>query len=300
MALLTDNEFENELRQYKIMLFIDDLDLLTNEEKDILVTNVKEYCERSDSFYLMTYRKNEFTFDNQINTIKIHNFNIRQIEDFITKFFEGSDRGHRFIQILKESDILSKLPTTPLTVTLLSLLYDENNYEIPATLSDIYTDFVNVLIGKLNVRNKVDLLMIGIKKRLFSTLALSMLDSKTFELEYNKFEEHINGFLEERGYEIQTDEQLMQIIDNSGLLYISDEKKVGFKQQAFIEFLASVEIFNNKRETYYPKLIENFNFGKRPNNQKPCLFRQGKVNDFIKMFFLKQQCERAVCNKQKI
>jgi len=250
--------YDEILEDYKVILFIDDLDLLSSTDKESLFNCVKTYCELNNTFYVLTYRKNEFNFDNEINSIKIHNFNNKQIESFITKFFEGTDRGNRFIQILKESDILSKLPTTPLTITLISLLYDENSYEIPATLSDIYTDFTHVLLGKLNIKTKTDLLILNIKKRLFTTLALEMLDNKMFEITFDYFKNHINSFLSERGYEIQNDDELIEIIEDSGLLYLSDDNNVGFKQQAFIEFLASLEIYHNKRETHYNKLIENF------------------------------------------
>lgn len=271
---------EETFKEYKATLYIDDLDLLSSSDKETLVKNIKAYCELNDTFYIMTYRKNEFTFDSEINSIKVHNFNNTQVEAFITKFFEGTDRGNRFIQILKESDILSKLPTTPLTITLISLLYDENNYEIPATLSDIYTDFTNVLLGKLNVRNRTDLLILGIKKRLFTTLALDMLDNKIFEISYDKFKSHINGFLAERGYQPQTDTELLEIVDDSGILYITDEQRVGFKQQAFIEFLASLEIYHNKRETHYNKLIENFN---DINWQNTAIFYAGHAKELVNM-----------------
>ncbi len=260
VKFLTGDLFNVDIfNNYKKVLFIDDTDLLKNTDKELLVKVVSKYCEREDTHYMITYRKNEFDIDSKINSIRIHNFNNKQIEQFITKFFEGTERGNRFIQILRESDILSKLPTTPLTITLISLLFDENNYEIPATLSDIYTDFSNILFGKLSITNKTELLLMNLKRRLFSSLALEMLDNKKFEISFDEFANHINDFLDDRGYQTQSEEELLQIIDNSGLLYIDDNKYVGFKQQAFIEFLASVEIYHVKRDTHYQKLIENFN-----------------------------------------
>lgn len=279
-SILDEFYFKGILLEYKPILFIDDLDLLSSADKETLFQNLKVFCEENDTFYVLTYRKNEFSFDKEINSIKIHNFNNKQIEAFITKFFEGTDRGNRFIQILKESDILSKLPTTPLTITLISLLYDENSYEIPATLSDIYTDFTNVLLGKLSISSKADLLVLNIKKRLFTTLALEMLDKKRFELTFDDFKEHINSFLSLRGYQIQNDQQLIEIIEQSGLLYLSDDSFVGFKQQAFIEFLASLEIYHNKRETHYSKLIENFN---DINWQNTAIFYAGHAKELVNM-----------------
>lgn len=248
-----------KLKIYKPIIFIDDLDLLSKNEKEQLIEMVKNYCDDNKTHYVITYRKNEFDYDKGIKTIRIHNFNLKQVEQFIFKFFEGTERGAKFIKVLRESDILSKLPTTPLTITLISLLYDENNFEIPATLSDIYTDFTSVLLGKLEVRNRTELLIFNLKRRLFTALALKMLDEKKFEIKHDKFTEFINEFLNDRGYQIQSEEEINEIIDRSGLLYIDDNLFIGFKQQAFVEFFGSLEIYHHCRETHYKKLVEQFN-----------------------------------------
>lgn len=244
---------------YKIILLVDDYDLLRAKEKKLLLDNLNDYCNNNNTHFILTYRKNELNIDEDVKTIKIHNFSTRQIESFIHKFFKGTGRAEQFIRILKESDILSKLPTTPLTISLISLLYDENNFEIPATLSDIYSDFTNVLLGKLEVYSKSELLIYNLKRRLFTALALHMLDNRTFDITFDDFMKFINEFLDERGYNVQSRDDVFEIIEKSGLLYITDNNVVGFKQQAFIEFLASIEIYHHKRETHYEKLVGNFN-----------------------------------------
>ncbi len=247
------------LNKLKPIIFIDNLDLLRKEEKEELTHNLKAYCKDKQTHYVLTYRKNEFEYDSGIKTVRIHNFDIKQIESFITKFFEESERGKKFIKILKESDILSKLPTTPLTITLISLLYDENNFEIPATLSDIYTDFTSILLGKLEVRNRTELLIFNIKRRLFTMISLKMLDERQFQFSYDDFKAFINEFLDDREYQIQSDNEINELIDKSGLLYKDDNNYVGFKQQAFVEFFASLEIYHHCRNTHYNKLVEQFN-----------------------------------------
>lgn len=265
---------------YRKILFIDDLDLLNHEEKQEFMAGLKQYCEIASSTYVLTYRKNHLEFDKDIKSIQVHNFNIKQIEAFVSKFFDGTERGEKFIQILKESGILAKLPTTPLTLTLISLLFDENNFEIPATLTDIYNDFVSVLLGKLEVRNRTEYLLFNLKIRLFSSLALKMLDEKRFEMPFSELVEVINNFLDERGYQIQTESEIIEIIERSGLIYKDDNNIVGFKQQAFIEFLASHEIYHHKRESHYRKLIGCFN---EVSWQNTAIFYAGHSKELDKM-----------------
>lgn len=251
-----------DLTEYQKILFVDEIDSLNHSEKLDLINSLSEFASDKNRFILSQRKNDNLNLKvpgENLKTVKVQNFNIKQIESFIDKFFEGNDRGQKFIQIIKESNLFSKLPTTPLTITLLSLLYDDNGYEIPATLTDIYEDFVQILFGKLEIRNRNDLLIFNIKKRLFSFIALKMLDERSFEIKLDAFCDELNAFLKKKGYQQQTREDFIEIINNSGVLFIDHMEMVGFKQQAFIEYLSSVEIYDHARSTHYEYMLQNFN-----------------------------------------
>lgn len=275
---------EIKLSDFEKVLLIDSIDVLTKEEQTTLITNLEKYCVTENARFILSQRSSNnvdvSVVSNGIREIKINNFNVKQVESFISKYFEGSDRGIKFLDILKESNILSKLPTTPLTITLLALLYDEQSYEVPATLTDIYNDFTQILLGKLEIKNRQDNLLFNIRRRLFSALALHMLDNQLFEIPYKEFKELINNFLSSKSFEIQDDEGIKNIIFQSGLLYIDDENNVGFKQQAFIDYFSSIEIYNHKRRTHYDKLLKNFN---KVNWQNTAIFFAGISKDLPDM-----------------
>lgn len=279
----SDTFSRTSLLDYKLVLFIDEIDFLNKEEKKSLFENVNEYCVNGHKYFLMQRSNDNIDLDSddkRTKSIRIHNFNIKQIEIFIQKYFEGTDRGQKFIQILRESNLFAKLPTTPLTITLLSLLYDQNGYEIPSTITDIYDDFVKVMLGKLEIRNRNELLIFNIKKRLFTNTALKMLDQKLFEIPYKDFKSDINIFLKSKGYLELIDLEITELIENSGMLYLDNKMNVGFKQQAFIEYLASVEIYDHSRHTHYEKLLLNFNDVAWQNT---AIFFAGKSKDLPEM-----------------
>ena len=89
------NQFfdEEAIKNYKIIPFIDDFDLLRSSEKTELKDKLKKYCDDNSTHFVITYSKSEISYDDSIKTIKIHNFNIKQIESFIEKFFEGTSRA---------------------------------------------------------------------------------------------------------------------------------------------------------------------------------------------------------------
>lgn len=273
-----------EFSDFKYIILIDSIHLLSKKEQELLKANLTDFTEKNSSRFIITQRKNnniEFTtLNNGLREVSINNFSQKQVESFIIKYFDQNDRGKRFIEILKESNLLSKLSSTPLTVTLLALLYDDNHYEIPATLTDIYDDFTNILLGKLEVKSKIDLLQLNVKKRIFTTFALDMLDRNKYNTPYSDFKIFVNKFLLAKGYQEQNDDELNTIINQSGLLYLDDENMVGFKQQAFSEYLSSIEIYDHKRKTHYDKLLEKFNI---VSWQNTAIFYAGRSKDIPDM-----------------
>lgn len=261
ISTFTNGLLPESLDKYRFHLFIDEIELLNKEQRAELTTELDVYCSDKHRYILTKRRSYNIEVDEvekNARTLRIHNFNINQVKNFIEKFFD-LDKGKKFINILTESNILQKLPTTPLTITLLSLLYDGNSYEIPATLTDIYDDFSGILLGKLEVRSKTDLLLYNIKRRLFTIVALDMLTDRKTDLKYDEFEFKINSFLSSRGYAKQSKDELLSIIENSGILYIDENERVGFKQQAFIEYLSSIEIYDHRRSEFYDLMLSNFN-----------------------------------------
>lgn len=279
---LSNDDFPDNFDDYKLHLFVDEVDLLTKQERDKLFEHLSDFCTDKHRFVVSRRRNNSTESEKSIpnlKTVRIQNFNIGQIKTFVGRFF-GPDKSQRFIDILTESNILQKLPTTPLTITLLSLLFDTNNYEIPATLTDIYTDFTSVLLGKLEIHNRTDLIIYNIRRRIFTRLALKMLVEKRTDMDFSEFEENVNGFLVGLGYQRQEKEEIINIIENSGLLYFDEGQRVGFKQQAFIEYLASDEIYDHARDEYYNTLLERFN---DVTWQSAAIFFAGRSKDLPSM-----------------
>ena len=59
------------------------------------------------------------------------------------------------------------------------LLYDENDYEVPATITDVYDNFNGLIIGKAVVSHKIELIDVSFKERILSLYALKLLQTET-------------------------------------------------------------------------------------------------------------------------
>jgi hypothetical protein len=250
-----------KLEEKKIVVLIDSIDDLYIEELNKLIDNICNFVSTSNYRFVISARSlDNINFKNskkKVRELHLQNFNPKQMESFVLKYFEDADRGKKFLDVLRESNIFEKLPTTPLTITLISLLYEDTDYEIPATLTDIYQDFINVLLGKLEVRSKIQLIDLELKKRIFAFISYDMLTRKEFEIPQRELLDRINAFLRPKGVEFKSEEDLIRVITKSGLLYLDKEGKIGFKHLSFLEYFASIEIFYVTHN--YDKLISNFN-----------------------------------------
>jgi len=276
--MLADETERFNFEESGFIIFIDSIDELYTKEIDILKSNILRLATDSRYRFVLTARSIEnIQFDGskiKMRYIYLRNFNQRQVEQFVEKYFDNIHRGKRLIQVLKNSNILEKLPTTPLTITLISLLYEDNEYEIPATLTDIYKDFVDILLGKLDVGSRVQLLDVEIKRRVFSNLAVQLLREKVFEIKKDDLKKRVKSFLEPKGIFLDDPEDIDRLLINSGLLYIDDNDMVGFKHLSFLEYFSAFEIFHT--EKFDNNLVEMFN---DVNWQNTAIFYAGFSKD---------------------
>src|SRR5690606_21577071 len=110
--------------------------------------------------------------------------------------------------------ILNKLPKTPLTLSLISIIFDERELEIPATISDLYSMFVDLLIGKNQIKESHELIEIGIKNRVLASLAKELHTNYKQSYDYQKTLDFIKKYSEERGQGFHAEDLLKNLINN--------------------------------------------------------------------------------------
>lgn len=174
---------------------------------------------------------------------------------------------------------MERLPITPLTLSLISILYEENNLEIPATIADIYDNFNSLIIGRLTVSSKIEFVDISFKERILSLYALHLLEKENHTpLTQKEFFSYFNDYFEGKTLPIKKgtlEEVLTYLIDNTGVLIYKDNKWVQFSHDSYMEYYAAVEIFKHRRDKE-GLLVDNFFDFKWQNS---AIFYAGKSKD---------------------
>lgn len=260
-----DINVKSLLEKRNFILFIDSLDEIGKKDlKEKSLNAIKEfkksfpevrvYCASRPSDYLLQNCQSlGFRY------LEIDELNRRQIEQIVSSYFHANSiKCKRLLQSLKDSGILSKLPKTPLTVSLISIIFDEQELEIPATIADLYGYFVDLLLGKSQIADTVEIIELNIKQRLLAYLAKEMHFSVKQSILKKDAIQHIETYKTDRGLKFNSVEVLNQLVANTGLLYLDDKDEVQFKHLSFQEYFTAFEYYHH-RPSERDMFIKNFN-----------------------------------------
>lgn len=288
---------EKVLDDYYIILLIDSIDEFEENIRIKLLETLDEIGKKQNFNYILCTRNYESLIakvqlcDHQ-NPFLV-NFDLKQVKKYLDDFFRFDlSKSDKLWCILTENNTLEKIPITPLAISLISILYEDKGYEVPATITDVYDNFSLFLLGRLSMSSRLDFLNINIKKRLISSYALDIIKSENrLKKKEEDFIKYIIDFFERKSITIDEElvpELLKSLTDGTGVLFIDENKNVAFKHDHFMEYYASVEIFDHHRETHEKELIERF---RDFNWQNTAVFYVGRTKDMP--YFVKKLIDQV-------
>lgn len=253
------------LKTENCALFIDALDELAKKEsKEKALQAVTEFNKKYLHIKVIcSSRPSDYLFHNSeaigFRYMEISDLNRQQIEIFLSNYFsEDLIKSKSLLKSLKDSEILEKLPKTPLTIALITMLFDEKEIEIPATITDLYELFVNLLIGKTTSTETTELIEVGIKHRILCYVAKDLHTNLKSSLTRKELNDLILKYSTERGQKFNVNQVLEEILDKIGLLFVNDKGEISFKHQSFQEYFTAYEIFHH-RQSDRKLFIDKFN-----------------------------------------
>jgi len=260
-----DFDVEALIDKQNYILFIDALDEIGDRDyKDKALKAVKEFhllhpeiqiicSSRNADSLLGTCRELNFKY------FEINGISIQQAESFIGRYFDGEkSKYEKLVKSLKDSRILDKLPKTPLTLTLLTSLFDENGYEIPATVADLYKYFIDILLSKNIKESHLDLLKVGVHKSVLSFIAEFMHTNRRKSISRDELREEVSKFAKERGHVYNVDELIQDLVQDINLLVENDRGELEFKHLSFQEYFTAYQFYNHSINGK-ANFVNNFN-----------------------------------------
>lgn len=269
--------------KYFIHILIDSMEELEELQAKI-VSQLQDVEKQYGVKYYIASRNSDIILQNApelaVEIYDIRRYNLEQIKHFLDAFFSGEEgKANNLLSALRENKIIDKLPLTPLNLSLISILFEEMDFEIPATISDIYDNFNDLIVGRAVVSRKVEFIDVNFKERILSIYALKLLNRPSRQsMDKEEFVKFFTDYFENKSLPIKKgnlSDALDYIVKHTGILFLKDGKYVQFTHASYMEYYAAVEIFkfDRKLEQSY---IENFY---DPNWQNSAIFYAGKSKD---------------------
>ncbi len=254
-----------EIKQnYNLTLLIDGIDEFDNKNQDVIIKQLNKLND-SKVRYILTTRSIEANnlglISNKTDLFRIRKFNNRQIKEFANRFFNSQNLSNNLIEALTDNRILERIPLTPLSMSLISLVYEKENFEIPATISDIYDNFNQLILGKATANKRFELIKFNFRERILSIYALKLLQTENHEpLSKAEFVQYFIEYFKSKSSNVDIEvleDFLNYFINNSGILVVEKDCYVKFSHKSFLQYYSSLEIFKHRR-SLEEELIENF------------------------------------------
>ncbi|MFY0714650.1 NACHT domain-containing protein [Seonamhaeicola sp. NFXS20] len=253
------------LTSYNLVLLIDGIDEFDKQDQESIVNQLHNLSQNKKVRYVLTTRSIESNnlnaISNHTELFRIRKFNDKQIREFANRFFDDENLSKNLIEALTDNRILERIPLSPLSMSLISLVYEKENFEIPATISDIYDNFNQLILGKATANNRFELIKFNFRERILSVYALKLLQAKHHQpLTKTEFIDFFLEYFKSKSSPIE-DEVLIDFlnyfISNSGILVCENDSFIKFSHKSFLQYYASLEIFKHQRNLE-SSLVDNF------------------------------------------
>ncbi|HLT87514.1 NACHT domain-containing protein [Parapedobacter defluvii] len=272
---------------YNLTVLVDTIDELEDTNQNKILSQLEQLYKNKSINFVIASRNQEKLYSNpilkEVDNFSIEKFNNDQIKRFISNFFlNEQSRADALLDALRDNRILEKMPITPLTLSLISILYEENNLEIPATITDIYDNFNAVLLGKAIVSTRLEFIDSSFRERILSLYGFALLRRKEHApMSREEFFTYFTKYFDNKTLPIRKgtiEDVLEYLIRNTGILVVKDGKFIQFSHDSFMEYYGAIEIFKHQRDQEY-LMTENF-FD--INWQNASFFYGGKSRDMAK------------------
>lgn len=153
------------LRDGKLLILLDGLDETPTRNVTQVIEHIEDFATQySKNHFVASCRTAAYrnmSFKNFVDTT-ITSFDDKQIKQFINNWFsseldQSANTANRFWSLLRQTENAAarELAQTPLLLTFLCLIYD-NNGMLPATRSILYEEALDIILSRWTAQNRIE------------------------------------------------------------------------------------------------------------------------------------------------
>lgn len=252
-------ELDKQLREKPSVLYLDGLDEVAARESEVLdfvgelataFPKMRVVCSARLSYF---QRPKSLPGFRQALMLPM---NVRAMRELIEKILGKGRKSTDILRAVLESGLHLSLPQTPLVVTILALLHEQEYIdEIPSNLADLYDMVMQVYLGRWSpgqFGGRSGIEEYNVKVELLKRIALEMHLKRRTSLPLDELQNLAADYLRSRGHADLLGVVLESLHGNAGVLQLmkedgEDQESVAFIHLSFQEFFAARRL-DDKRD----------------------------------------------------
>lgn len=229
-----------------ILFFIDGLDelRLENQERLTFIKNICSTASAQQNIKAVISTRNidnpelELELEKVLSRFSLCSLTIRQVLTLVGKLCTNSSAQDRLTKDLDKSVLFKVLPKTPISAILLAKLLNENIQEIPSTMTDLYSKYMELSLGRwdmdkgLQSQQEYDVI-----NNVTIDLAKFVLENSLIEVPLGDLENIMETYLSSRNLKVDITYVMSKMISKSDLFLLNNSNNtIQFRHRTFAEF----------------------------------------------------------------
>ena len=244
---------------------LDEANIKTDDERAFLEEIIAEVY--NDTRYKAVITSRPFSDDNteylisrKTERYELRPLTLNKIVNFISDICKSLNARIRLIEDLKKSTLFKVLPRTPIAAILLARLLNEQQEELPASLTELYTKYIELSLGRWDhSRGLATHKEFEAKIAILSKMAKFMLDNQAFCISRAEAMGFFEEYLKERNLKLYASDLFVNILERSDILAKdSNNELISFKHKSFADYFYARYLFNSNQITLTPKIFHPY------------------------------------------
>lgn len=226
------------IQEAKVLILLDGLDEVNRDEYNLMTERIRAFiCGHEQCRVIITSRKAGFqSHEVPYQTFEINTLPFPEIETFIKKWFKKETDLAKRIQA---NPRIHELAQNPFLLSIICLIFEEKK-NLPRRRVELYEQCTITLLTLFDIKqvSKENIFTRHLKERVLEDVAYHFFCKKMTSFPYAPLIEQVSKTLAGMNRNLNEDEVLREICENSGLLQKSDDNHL-FVHKTFYEYYVS-------------------------------------------------------------
>jgi hypothetical protein len=185
--------------------------------------------------------------EDQIARFHLPPLTFKRIVEFIKAVCTTLNLSSRLIEDLRKSQLFKELPHSPISAILLAKLLDENPKELPSNMTELYSQYTELVLGRWDIQKGLQTLKeYEALDQVVMRIARAALDYELPRLTIDEAMTVLMEYLDPRNLDLSAHELFARLAYRCEILTIDPQTKtLAFKHRTFAEFFYAKDAHRN-------------------------------------------------------